>query len=512
MDNSVDRRSALRMAAAGAVVVGTGGLAGCMSNGRNGTSNVNGDGGGSDTGNTSPSAGGTAGSVFASPEELRSASGRLQVDLVAGSAQLPWGAGTRYALTYNGSVPGPTLRVRPGDTIALTLRNDLDAPTNLHTHGLHVSPSGTSDNILVMIEPGAAHDYEYVISPGHPSGTFWYHPLHHGNVAAQVSGGLCGVIVVEDDLDDQPALADTNERVLVLSDPVIGPDVGVLSVSQAVQKQGREGDVVLVNGQLRPVITATTGTTERWRIVNASASRYYRLSVSLDTMHLVASDHGRLAKPQAVDQLDLAPGQRAEVLVRLDQPGRVVLRTEVVARAGMGMHGGTGMGGGMGSTTQSAGSTIELLTLEVGGPFKASPALPTSLRAYDPIEALTVDRTRDVTLGAMGMGVGAFTIDGKTFAEDRVDTTVAIDTIEDWVITNASMMDHPFHLHVWPFRVVERSGAAVPDPGWRDTVNVPAGESVTVRVVFHDFTGIAVYHCHILDHEDLGMMGVIQVQ
>ena len=276
--------------------------------------------------------------------------------------------------------------------------------------------------------------------------------------------------------------------------------------------------MVLVNGQLRPVITATTGTTERWRIVNASASRYYRLSVSLDTMHLVASDHGRLAKPQAVDQLDLAPGQRAEVLVRLDQPGQVVLRSAVVVRTGMGMHGcmGGGMGGGgmggAGAGSQPAGSTIDLLTLEVDGQFKASPALPTALRPYDPIEALTVDRTRDVTLGAMGMGAGEFTIDGKAFAEDRVDITVPIDTIEDWTITNASMMDHPFHLHVWPFRVVERSGTTRPDPGWRDTVDVPAGESVTIRVVFHDFAGTAVYHCHILDHEDLGMMGVIQVQ
>jgi FtsP/CotA-like multicopper oxidase with cupredoxin domain len=514
MDFFVDRRSLLRMGAAGAVIVGASGLAGCMSSGAgHGNDGGNGTGGGSDTGNNSPTAGGAPGAVFASPKELRSSGGRLELELVAAPAQVPWGSGTRYALAYNGSVPGPTLRVRPGDTISLRLSNELDAPTNLHTHGLHISPDGASDNVLVMIDPGSAHDYEYVIPSDHPSGTFWYHPHHHGNVATQVSGGLCGVIVVEDDLDDQPALADTSERVLVLSDPTIGPDDTVLSVSQMVQMQGREGDVVLVNGQLRPVITAATGTTERWRIVNASASRYYRLSVSLDTMHQIASDHGRLAKPRPVDQLDLAPGQRAEVLVRLDQPGQVVLRSAVVER-GMSMHGGSGMGGmgGMGASGRAAGSTIDLLTLAVGGQFKAAPALPTALRATDPVEALPVDRTRAITFGAMGMGAGEFTIDGKTFAVDRVDTTVAIDTIEDWTVTNASMMDHPFHLHVWPFRVVDRSNRTPLDPGWRDTVNVPAGESVTVRVVFRDFTGTAVYHCHILDHEDLGMMGVIRVQ
>ena len=243
MDTSVDRRSLLRLAATGAVVAGVGGLAGCMSNGHGGNGNGNGNdnanGNGNDAGgNTSPTAGGTAGSAFAMPAELRSVDGRLQVELVAAAAQLPWGDVRRFALTYNGSVTGPTLRVRPGDTIALSLRNDLDAPTNLHTHGLHVSPDGASDNVLVMIDPGATHQYEYVIPTDHPSGTFWYHPHHHGDVAAQVSGGLCGVIVVEDDLDDLPSMAESNERVLVLSDPFIGTDSGVLNVTQAVQMQG----------------------------------------------------------------------------------------------------------------------------------------------------------------------------------------------------------------------------------------------------------------------------------
>jgi FtsP/CotA-like multicopper oxidase with cupredoxin domain len=130
------------------------------------------------------------------------------------------------------------------------------------------------------------------------------------------------------------------------------------------------------------------------------------------------------------------------------------------------------------------------------------------------VDALTVDRTRTIRLGGgmggMGGGMGAFTIDGRTFDMGRIDIEAAIDTIEEWTIVNDSMMAHPFHLHVWPMRVVgDGDGAA--DSTWRDTVNVAAGSSVTVRIPFHDFTGTAVYHCHILDHEDMGMMGVIRV-
>ncbi|HEY5155216.1 MAG TPA: multicopper oxidase domain-containing protein, partial [Acidimicrobiales bacterium] len=123
-----------------------------------------------------------------------------------------YGSGTRWALTYNGSTPGPTMRVRPGDVLTVTLDNRLDAPTNLHTHGLHVSPGGDSDNIFVMVEPGRQHTYRYEIPADHPSGTFWYHPHHHGLVAPQVFGGLAGAIIVEDAIDRLPELTAATSR------------------------------------------------------------------------------------------------------------------------------------------------------------------------------------------------------------------------------------------------------------------------------------------------------------
>ena len=134
------------------------------------------------------------------PEELSSRDGVLDVEFEAAPSMVPWRDSQRWALTYNGTTPGPTLRVRPGDRLRVTLRNRLDSPTNLHVHGLHVSPSANSDNVFVMIGPGEEHTYDYLIPDDHPSGTFWYHPHHHGTVAEQVAAGMAGVIIIEDEL------------------------------------------------------------------------------------------------------------------------------------------------------------------------------------------------------------------------------------------------------------------------------------------------------------------------
>jgi FtsP/CotA-like multicopper oxidase with cupredoxin domain len=140
-------------------------------------------------------------------------------------------------------------------------------------------------------------------------------------------------------------------------------------------------------------------------------------------------------------------------------------------------------------------------------------ALPPTVASVT-AEELTISAKRTVTLGMGGGGGGmgggsmmAFTIDGKSFDPNRTDITARIGTAEEWAIRNTSVMDHPFHLHVWPFQIV----GGPPTAGWKDTVNVPAGTTVTIRIPFTDLTGRTVYHCHILDHEDLGMMGVINV-
>lgn len=498
MNQSVSRRTALGLLGAGGA---TAVLAGCGM----------GMGGGSTTRkNANP--GGTPGDPLTAPIELRSSNGVLDVELTASATKLPWGDGERFALAYNGSVPGPTLRVRPGDTLRVKLNNDLGQTTNLHTHGLHVSPEGNSDNIYVMVEPGKSFSYEYRIPDDHPSGTFWYHPHHHGTVAPQIFGGLAGALIVEDRIDDIAELRGADQHVLLLSDPRIGTSKSVLDATTAEKQAGREGDVLLVNGQLQPTITAPAGKVQYWRIVNSSASRYYRLSVDAPAMYLIGTDQGRLPSPQRVNDVTLTPGQRAEVLVPLVGVGRVTLSTTEVER-GKNMSMGSGMGGmgmGGGSTGASIGPTTPLLSVDVG-PAQSPPAnLPAEVRPA-PSTPMRADRRRAISFGAMSMGNGEFVIDGQSFSADRITADPRSGTTEDWVVTNNSMMDHPFHLHVWPFQVIGRSGGGALDPGWRDTVNVPTGESVTLRIPFEDFTGKTVMHCHILDHEDLGMMANVEV-
>ena len=418
-------------------------------------------------------AGGTPGNAFAGPAVLTSSGGRLDLTLTAGALSVPWGSGSRYALGYNGSVPGPTLRVRPGDILTVRLVNQLEEATNLHTHGLHVSPEGASDNIFVMVEPGQEHIYEYRIPADHPSGTFWYHPHHHGTVASQVFGGLAGAIIVDDAIDD--TLTATTERVLVLSDPKIGDDAGVLVATNAEKMQGREGDVVLVNGILQPRIDARAGSVERWRIINASPSRYYRLATSGASMQQISSDQGRFAAPLAVSEIVLTPGQRAEVLVALDRTGTVTLSTTDVSRGSMGMGmGGGGMGGGMmggndsGNGSSSGGGPVDLLTVAVAAADQTgSVSPPTRLRTLPEATAGSVSYRRTLTLGRMGMGSSEFVIDGRSFEPGRVDQSVTLGTTEEWTLRNDSMMDHPFHLHVWPFVVVDHSDPTAADPGWQ---------------------------------------------
>jgi len=189
--------------------------------------------------------------------------------------------------------------------------------------------------------------------------------------------------------------------------------------------RGREGDLALVNGLNAPAIQASAGTLERWRVLNASPSRYYRLALDGHRLQVIGTDGGRLAAPGPVDELLLAPGERTEVLVTPTKAAR----------------GSPGMGGGGGSTS-STGEQV-LATMVVTGS------------------------------GMGGGGMMSFTVNGESFDPNRTNIDVRVGDTEDWVITNTSSMDHPFHLHAWPFRVIDRTSGPPDVPGWKDTVNVP---------------------------------------
>ncbi|MCG2800374.1 MAG: multicopper oxidase family protein [Cellulomonas sp.] len=451
-----------------------------------------------------------AGESFTEPEVLRSQGGRLDVRLEAAFGTHQLAGRQARTMGYNGGVPGPTLRLRPGDTVRLDLVNRLEEVTNLHVHGLHVSPEGNGDNIFLAVEPGRTQRYEYRLPDDHPPGVYWYHPHHHGNVADQVFGGLYGAIVVEDPAEE---LEVDRERVMVVSDITLDRGGSLVTPSTMEQMMGREGELVLLNGQRAPRLQGRSGERERWRIVNACTSRYLALDLSGQEPRVVGRDVGRLARDGALGDVVLAPGNRLDLVVDLAQ-GSSELLAQPVDRGGM-------MGGMMGGGGPSfgGGGPVTLARVEVGsggGPGRGGIPAGPSLRDLRDAE---VDQRRSITFqmgmgGMMGGGGGpmSFTFDGQEFDADRIDQQVRLGTVEEWTIGNDSPLDHPFHLHVWPMQLLEVNGQEVAEPLWLDVVNVPARSRVKVRVAFEDFGGKTVYHCHILDHEDRGMMGTVLAQ
>jgi FtsP/CotA-like multicopper oxidase with cupredoxin domain len=453
---------------------------------------------------TSPSGPATGGGLT-QPEEERSADGLLQVRLEAAAGQILLAGKQAAALGYNGGSPGPTLRVRAGDVLKIKLANNLAQPTNLHVHGLHVSPQDNGDNVFISVEPGSTFDYEYALPQGHPPGVYWYHPHHHRTVADQIFAGLFGAIIVE----DPDPIETSRERVLVVSDTNLDGLGNIPTVPAMERIMGREGQLILVNGQSTPLLTARPGERERWRIINACVARYLRLRLDGQQLQLLGMDSGRYPQPETVDDLLLAPGNRADLLVTTTT-GESTLRAFRYDRGNMpGM-----MGSGARNPAPPDGAALATLLVsgEQAAPFAAVPVL----KGPENLSSSAIAARRQIVLAA-GMGMGAngmmrFTINGREFDEARTDTTVAAGDVEEWTLTNTSPMDHPFHLHVWPMQIIEENGQSMTTAVWRDVVNVPANGRVKVRVAFNDFRGRSAYHCHLLDHEDLGMMGAIEVR
>lgn len=432
-------------------------------------------------------AAGAATQTLIEAKRIRSSKGILNLTLKADETMLAFNGSKRWALTYSGVFPAPTLVVNPGDVLNLKLVNSTSMMTNLHTHGFHVSPSGNSDNPLVEIMPGESFQYQIKIPKNHPSGTFWYHPHHHKFVAKQLSAGLAGAIIIEDAIDKQLEFKKSSDRVLMFADPRIGKDSSVMDTYMMDQAHGRLGENLLINGQLNPQIISKPGVTERWRILNACSSRYLKLNVEGCELWIISTDGGRLSAPLEVSSLDVVPGQRVEVIVKPLRKGtlRIVDGDETVG-------------------------TFNNRILESA---KFAPKLMGTI----PVLVATNNRTIKILgQGLMDMGAGqdshemVFAFDGSKFDPSVINQVIKLGTTEDWTISNESLMEHPFHIHAWSFLVID-NGDGQPEEGLRDVVNVPPGKSVTIRLKFNDFKGVTVYHCHNLDHEDFGMMGIVQV-
>jgi len=429
-----------------------------------------------------------ADNAFREPPVVSSRAGVLRVSLTAAPSMVSVAGHQAMLDAYNDLYIPPTLRVHPGDTIRLRLTNALAEPTNLHMHGLTVSPRSNSDNVLLHVAPGQAQDYEIRLPSDHPSGLFWYHPHPHGFSDEQTRNGMSGALVVEGLLDPFPTLRHVPERLLLLKDLQLENErVALTHIGM--------NTIRTVNGIVNPVIVLRPGETELWRIGNVGADLYYQLTLDGYHFQVVARDGNRRAHLTTVDALRLSPGARVEVLVTAGAPGVYLLRTADID---------TGPEG-----NQYAGTVMA--TVRVQG----SPATPVTLPpALLPVEDLRgkITNRRTIVYTESQNGDTLF-IDGKTFDMTRTDIRVKLGAVEEWTIRNESDELHTFHIHQGPYQLTEINGVPQPADDHRDIVDVPIRGEVKVVIPFTNPTivGRFVYHCHILSHEDKGMMATIEV-
>jgi FtsP/CotA-like multicopper oxidase with cupredoxin domain len=465
------------------------------------------------------------GAAFSDPQVMQNISsiqGIVEVNLEAKIAPVNINGTVANLQTYNGAYPAPTIKVKKGDLLKVHFKNSLPdtglnmmgeprADTNLHTHGLHVSPEGKSDNVMQRFGRTQSFDYEYDLD-WHPDGNLnWYHPHAHGNAAEQVWAGQAGALEVD---DETPVLSGYETHIMVLKDISLSGGAPAAHTGSDFMN-GKEGDTMMVNGKVNPVLAMRPGQVQRWKIVNASNARFYKLSLASHNLNVVGTDGGLLDKPYSQSTVLLSPGERIDVLVKASTTkGYYKLLAQPYNR-----------GAGASATQQ-----ITLLTANITGTSLIQ-SLPTSVnpnavRVAVPAGAVTRNLTLSMGMMGGGMmgGMGMATINGIAFSEtngviDAYTIPSLLNTYEVWNISNQSMMDHPFHQHVNHAQVISISGGDsaykslyTNTPAWKDTVIVPAMGSIKLLVPVKDFTGMTMFHCHILEHEDMGMMGIWDIQ
>jgi FtsP/CotA-like multicopper oxidase with cupredoxin domain/peroxiredoxin len=508
-------------------------------------------------------------SAFKDFHQLRLTTGTFE------SENAPVGVPGRFELVcYNGRPVGPTIRVRRGTTFHIGVVNDLNGndagqhpagsgtnekpfdlcTTNLHTHGLHVSPGVNADNIFVELGPKKTSPkneftFEYTIAPDHPTGTFWYHPHKHGSVAYQLSNGVAGALIVEGaprdgtpKLEDVPEIAAARERILVFQlynyrldkDPAGGKPIARIDASTIynVQPDSKSCSAIAIpasdpiedpkqataiNGVINPIIRLAPGEVQRWRLIHAGwdIDRFLTIFDDQGTphpaedfkFHEIAVDGlatgTMVMKSNDPDDttgraLEIAPGQRSDVLLRapLLKPGEKERVYHLV------------------QTPTDAGARYLAKIVVTGPPRRMRlPDLAALVRCQPFASIRDEELSKPSFPGTPSMAFFAsdtkqtYTINQKTFMNQST-VQIRLDTAEEWTIRSDGS-NHPFHIHVNPFQVVmktDANGKSTPMNLWRDTLYIKEKETYTIRSRFRDFLGQTVLHCHILDHEDQGMM------
>ena len=434
----------------------------------------------------------------------------------------------------SGSYLGPILRVRKGQRVRITFTNNLPEQSIVHWHGLHV-PDDMDGHPRFAIAPGQTYVYEFQVL--NRAGTYWFHPHPHTLTGPQVYKGLTGLFLVSDDEETAANLPSGEFDVpLIIQDRTFDADnqLSYLPVGTNDIIMGFLGERILVNGQPDFVLPVATRP-YRLRLLNGSNSRVYKLGWQDGTpLTVIATDGGLLEKPVQRSYVTLAPAERVELWV--DFSGRAVgseLRLQSLTFNGVACA-GVGMLGGCPLPKVPVGSELTILRVRVERKSEEKQALPERLSTiprYRLEDAVNRDKPRTFTLGIQEQPP-FWTINGRAFEMESVaaDEVVKLNTLEVWEFINqpgtmtmgtmkmTSETAHPIHIHGQQFQVIERKmrpdktadyatvSAGFVDEGWKDTVLVMPGERVKLLLKFENYTGLYLYHCHNLEHEDLGMM------
>jgi suppressor of ftsI len=430
------------------------------------------------------------------PIEYRSKDGQLFVTMEARPTRVRLGAAEVEGATYNGVYGGPVLRLKPGDTLHFRLINHLAQMTNVHFHGLGVSPQGHGDDSMHMVAPGETWDYVIPIPRDHPPGVYWFHTHGHDFAERQLMGGLSGTLVIEGFQDQVPATRPLMERLFALKEFSASGKGRLNNVPKPVN-----GTVKNINGQVAPRIDIQPGETQLWRLSDQTANTYFRLRLDGHNFTLIGRDARPILHPETVSEVMIGPSERMDVLVTAGAPGRYRLISEPTA---------TGPVGDM------VRAQILGVVASARDPSRPAPAplgpLTVDAPKQKPIPGDHIDARRLVSFSEDPV-TGLFFINHQTFDPGRVDVKVPLGSIEEWTIRNASEELHVFHIHQLPFQVLTINGKPQPFQGLQDTIDVPIHGEVRIRMAFTDpiIVGRFMFHCHILEHEDKGMMAQIEV-
>jgi suppressor of ftsI len=456
------------------------------------------------------------------PPELRARNHTLALTLHASTT-----VDGKDSFYFNGQPNAPTLRVAPGDQLQITYINDLPSKprekcligpcldmTNLHFHGLTVSPDAPQDDVLdMMAMPGEALHYDVQIPKDHPPGLYWYHTHPHGESYQQALDGMSGALVIEGIESYFPALTGLPERVLVIRGRSIGKDAQSAELRERVDlgsdacggEPEPPEEVMTVNDAIRPQIEIAAGERQFWRVVNASADRYVDLQLEGQAFEIVAMDGMPIARhdpdhrTRTAHHVSLPPAGRLEAIVtgppsgaprRLishcvdtgpdGDPNPAMVLADIVPRSATGSR----------AKAVKGSLKPEFQTLDLAAEEKVPPRF-------------TVTFTEDKK---------GFYINSEKFTPDANPMLrVKVGSYQHWRIVNATGELHPMHIHQVHFLAFAENDKPITDPVWLDTVNVPYGGTVDVIMDFTDpvIKGMSVFHCHLLNHEDKGMMAKV---